>query len=240
MASVNHLQCHLTGLLLSLAVFAPSCVQAPEPVWAEPSCLGSPHLWSGLYWTLRPLAPLLTKLTVVTTPAKDNYLAAESIVMVADSFQTGHVQIACWDFISSKCFVQTELQNLRFGFSEGQCSDFDIKIKSFLSFVSQSHCVTASSPFACTSLYNPPGGLLWQQVASSDEVPLHLCARASGDELRVRIEKHKRAAEGEVCPAQPAKRQISWEACFCQEARSSALREDASVRSCCCLCHWTD
>lgn len=108
------------------------------------------------------------------------------------------------------------------------------KIKSFVLFVRLGHCVTASSPFACTSLYNPPGGLLWQQVASSDEVPLHLCARASRDELRVRIEKHKRAAEGEVCPAQPAKRQISCEACFCQEARSPALREDASSRSCCC------
>lgn len=87
---------------------------------------------------------------------------------------------------------------------------------------------------ACSSSRcNPPGGLLWQQVASSDWVPLHLCAlRVGGDELCVRKTSEQRrrvrsASSVRYTRLQPANTRK-------QTARllSGAAREDTAARCC--------
>lgn len=94
--------------------------------------------------------------------------------------------------------------------------------------------MTTATPFPHPlATYSLPGGLLWQQVASSDGVPLHPRLCVCGDERRVRRRRREnkqktktreQQREGEVCPARSAKTEETSRARLLSVMKWGALR----------------
>lgn len=100
------------------------------------------------------------------------------------------------------------------------------------------YCMRATPFPHPLAIYSLPGRLLWQQVASSDWVPLHPCLCVCGDKRRVKSRRGEKIEQQRVRSARLSQQRQKKEALtgfFCHVVRSPAVCKDASVRRFCCF-----
>lgn len=100
------------------------------------------------------------------------------------------------------------------------------------------YCMRATPFPHPLAIYGLPGRLLWQQVASSDWVPLHSCLCVCGDKRRVKSRRGEKIEQQRVRSARLSQQRQKKEALtgfFCHVVRSPAVCKDASVRRFCCF-----